>query len=253
MLTIISPSKTLDFDTTIIGNATQPRLLAYSEELIKKLRTLSKEKISQLMKLSPALTTLNYERYHSFSTPFTTDNAKQAVCVFKGNVYDGINVGQYTEDDFDSAQKHLRILSGLYGLLRPRDLIQPYRLEMGTRLENTKGKNLYEFWGEEITNLINKDMKAIGTDTLINLASNEYWKAVKPKNINGRIITISFKEHKNGEYKMVMVHVKKARGLMASYIVKHHPSSPELLKKFNEDGYRFNAALSDDSEWVFTR
>lgn len=253
MLVVISPSKTLDFETNIIEKPTNPRLLQESSKLIKHLKKLSKPDISSLMKLSHSLTELNYQRYQDFTTPFTESNAKQAIKVFKGNVYDGIDIDSYNNNDYSSAQSHLRILSGLYGLLRPLDLIQPYRLEMGTKLQNDQGKNLYEFWGEKITELINNDMEELGTKTLINLASNEYWKAVKPKKLNGKVITISFKEYKNDTYKMVMVYVKKARGLMASYIVKNRLNNPEELKKFDLDGYKFNSTLSNDSEWFFTR
>jgi hypothetical protein len=253
MLAVISPSKTLNFGVTVPPTHTTPRLLSQSEKLIETLQALPKEEISQLMKLSHKLTELNYERYQQFHTPFTPDNAKQAICVFKGNVYDGINVDSYLAKDFESAQQNIRILSGLYGLLRPLDLIQPYRLEMGTRLTNTRGKNLYEFWDKQITTVLNSDLAATNSDILVNLASNEYWKAVRPKDLNARVITISFKEHKDGAYKMLMVYVKKARGLMASYIAKNNLKKAEDIKSFDCEGYHFNPSLSSKDEWVFTR
>ncbi len=199
------------------------------------------------------LAELNFERYRGWHRPFTPDNAKQAILTMKGDVYTGLDAESFNAKDFSFAQKHLRILSGLYRILRPLDLMQPYRLEMGTRLENEAGRDLYAFWGEVITEALNKALKAQGDDLLINLASNEYFKAIKPKRLNGRIITPAFKEFKNGSYRMIGVFAKKARGLMSRYIIQSRLNEPKAIKAFDADGYAFNPGLSTQTDWVFTR
>ena len=249
MLVLLSPSKSMDFEEPTKGEYTTPELLDGSLELIEVLRGLSKEDISSLMKLSHKLTELNFERYRDFSIPFTSSNAKQAGYAFKGDVYDGLKFGELGGDSVKFAQENIRILSGLYGFLKPLDLIQPYRLEMGTKLKNKKGKNLYEFWGNEITDKIN----TIESDVIVNLASNEYYKSVKSKLLKAKVISPAFKDYKNGQYKMIMVYAKKARGLMARYIIDNKITTADRLVGFDCDGYCYNKELSSDEEIVFTR
>ena len=254
MLIVISPAKTLDYETKPKTKVfTTPDYLDDSQRLINRLRTFSSLDISDLMKVSAKIADLNFDRYESWKKPFTMNNAKQAILAFKGDVYTGLAADTFKADDFKFAQQHLRVLSGLYGLLRPLDLMQPYRLEMGTKLKTDVGKNLYEFWGSDITAGLNKQLKKIKSKYLINLASNEYFKSVKPKELNAEIITPAFKEFKNGEYKMIGIYAKKARGLLSRYIIQNKLSNPEDIKLFNEDGYRFNKKLSKENNWVFTR
>ena len=254
MLIVISPAKTLDYETPpVIKRHTKPAMLKQSQALIDNLRNYSALDLAELMKLSMKLAELNFDRYHDWQTPFTTKNAKQASLAMKGDVYTGLDAESMSEEDFAFAQEHLRILSGLYGVLRPLDLMQPYRLEMGTKLPNAEGADLYSFWGERITQAINKALKAQGDDVLINLASNEYYKSIKPKLVNGRIITPQFKEKKNGSYRMIGVYAKKARGLMSRYIIDNRLTDPEDLKGFKTDGYRFSKQQSKDDQWVFVR
>lgn len=254
MLIVISPAKTLDYDTPPKTKVfTTPDYLGQSQQLINRLRNFSSLDISDLMKVSAKIADLNFDRYESWKKPFTVKNSKQSILAFKGDVYTGLNAETFKAADFKFAQNHLRVLSGLYGLLRPLDLMQPYRLEMGTKLKTDKGKNLYEFWGSDITEGINKQLKKIKSDTLINLASNEYFKSVKTKELNAEIITPAFKEFKNGEYKMIGIYAKKARGLLSRYIIENKLSDPEDIKSFKEDGYRFSKQLSKGNNWVFTR
>ena len=254
MLIVISPAKTLDYETKPKTKVfTTPDFLDQSQRLINRLRTFSSLDISDLMKVSAKIADLNFNRYESWKKPFTMNNAKQAILAFKGDVYTGLDASTFKADEFKFAQQHLRVLSGLYGLLRPLDLMQPYRLEMGTKLKTDVGKNLYEFWGSDITEGLNKQLKKIKSEYLINLASNEYFKSVKPKELNAQIITPAFKEFKNGEYKMIGIYAKKARGLLSRYIIQNKLSNPEDIKLFNEDGYRFNKKLSNSTNLVFTR
>ncbi len=254
MLIVISPAKTLDYETPPITRShTKPRFLKDSQRLVTHLRNYSSLDLAELMKLSMKLAELNFERYHDWKTPFSMKNAKQAVLAMKGDVYTGLDAETLSEESLDFAQTHLRILSGLYGVLKPLDLMQPYRLEMGTKLPNEAGKDLYAFWGETITRAINKDLKAQGDDVLINLASNEYYKSIKPKLIEGRIITPQFKERKNGGYPMIGVFAKRARGLMSRYIIDKQLQEPEALKRFKVEGYAYNKPLSKGDQWVFTR
>ncbi|MTI30844.1 peroxide stress protein YaaA, partial [Xanthovirga aplysinae] len=230
-----------------------PELLEESKILVKELKGKSEAEIAQLMNLSEKLATLNFERFQEFHFPFSIENAKQALLAFKGDVYTGFDLDNYSEEDFHFAQDHIRILSGLYGLLKPMDLIQPYRLEMKTPLTNPRGKDLYKFWGNRITNLLNQQLEEQKEKILVNLASNEYFKAIDTKSINGRIITPIFKENKNGHYKVIGLFAKKARGAMADYIIKNQMEEVEYLKAFTEGGYIFNEELSKTNEWVFTR
>lgn len=253
MITVISPSKTLDFSPNPFHTHTQPRQLKQSQELISTAKQLSPEDLADLMSISVKLSQLNWQRYQDFQHPFTLDNAKQALLTFKGDVYRGIDSDNYTEDDFTFAQKHLRILSGLYGALKPLDLIQPYRLEMGVRLQNKHGNNLYEFWDTRITEMLNQDFKDDSIPLLINLASIEYFKAIKPKALKAKILTLNFKENKAGIYKTIGIHAKRARGLMTHYMIKSRLTDPEQIKAFNNENYAFNESLSSEKEWVFSR
>jgi len=254
MLMVISPAKTLDYDTPpTTKRFTQPEHLDHAQQLIDQLRDLSPQQISELMHLSDKLATLNVARYGSWTPDFTPDNAKQALLAFKGDVYTGLNASDFSEQDFDYAQKHLRMLSGLYGILRPLDLMQPYRLEMGTKLANVRGKDLYAFWGERISTWLNDALTAQGDDVLLNLASNEYFGAVKRNALNARVIDVDFKDMKNGQYKIISFYAKKARGLMTRYVIKERIERPEQLKNFNYDGYRYSPDDSSTDHLVFLR
>ncbi len=254
MLALISPAKKLDFETKVKqGGTTQPQFLAQTEELVDILKGYSTGQIQKLMKLSDKLGALNYDRYQRFETPFTNDNAKPAVLAFKGDTYVGLDADSLKADDLKYAQKHLGILSGLYGLLRPLDLMQAYRLEMGTKLKNDRGEDLYDFWGEVITKACNKAVKNHKDQSIICLASNEYIKSVQPKNLTGNFITCDFKEVKNGAPKTIGLFAKRARGAMARYMIQNRIKTPAGLKKFKEDGYGFEKSLSDDNKFVFLR
>jgi len=254
MLIVISPAKKLDYDTPVkTKTATTPDYMADSQELITRLRQFSALDLAELMHLSMKLAELNFDRYEAWQPECTKDNAKQALLAFQGDVYQGMDAASFSAAELKFAQQHLRMLSGLYGLLRPLDLMQAYRLEMGTKLSTGRGKNLYEFWGDIITDGLNKQLKKIKSDTLVNLASNEYFKSVKPKQLNADIITPAFKEYKNGDYKMIGIYAKRARGLMSRYIIQNQLSDPEALKEFCSEGYRFSSKLSKGNTWVFTR
>jgi uncharacterized protein len=254
MLIIISPAKTQDFSIPkeeILH--TYPLFVKESTLLIEELKRLNQEQISQLMEVSGNIAELNFQRFKSFHTPFTKKNAKQALLAFKGDVYTDIDTDSYSNKDFDFAQQHLRILSGLYGLLQPLDLIQPYRLEMKTKLKNPKGKDLYEFWGNKISIQLNKSLSKHKENILVNLASNEYFKAINLQSLNAKVITPTFKEYKNGVYKIVAIHAKRARGMMTNFIIKNKITHAETLKTFREANYEFAANLSNEQEWVFIR
>ncbi|MDR7343307.1 cytoplasmic iron level regulating protein YaaA (DUF328/UPF0246 family) [Pantoea alhagi] len=254
MLMVISPAKTLDYTTPLATTRyTQPALLEKSQQLINVARDLSPAQIASLMSISDKLALLNAQRFNDWQPDFTPDNARQAILAFKGDVYTGLQAETFSEADFDFAQQHLRMLSGLYGLLRPLDLMQPYRLEMGTRLANPAGKDLYSFWGETLTEALNQALAAQGDDLLINLASDEYFKAVQPKKLNGRLIKPVFLDEKNGKFKIISFYAKKARGLMCRYIIENRLQEAEQLKQFNLDGYFFDEASSRGSELVFKR
>ena len=254
MITVISPAKKLDFDSPLpTMDVTTPDFLGQSRKLNKILREYPELDLMELMHISKNIAELNVQRNKQWKTPFTTKNARPALLAFKGDVYQGLDAATMKPADLKFSQKHLRILSGLYGLLRPLDLMQAYRLEMGTKLANASGNNLYEFWGETLTNKLNEELSSQRSKFLINLASNEYFKAVKPRLLDGEVITPAFKERKNGTYKMIGIFAKKARGLMSRYMIKNRIDQPEELKSFDLDGYAFNEKLSNDSNWVFTR
>ncbi len=254
MLIVISPAKTLDYKTPAHSSTfSQPDLLDHAQELIDQLRDLAPADIARLMSVSDNIASLNAARFEAWQQPFTVDNAKQAVLAFKGDVYTGLDAESLNEQQLAFAQEHLRILSGLYGLLRPLDLMQAYRLEMGSRFANHRGKDLYAFWGNIITNKLNEELAKQNSQTLINLASNEYFKSVNKKNLNAEIITPVFKDKKNGQYKIISFYAKKARGLMSRYIIDHRIDNPAKLKAFNYGGYSFDDSLSDSNTWTFTR
>ncbi|BDD04645.1 peroxide stress protein YaaA [Aureibacter tunicatorum] len=254
MLAIISPSKGQNFDKENEGLVySQPELLDHSLELLNELKKLSIEDIGSLMSVSDKIAELNYNRFAQFHTPFDINNAKQAIFAFKGDVYTGFSLDNYSEENFSYAQKHLRILSGFYGLLKPMDLIQAYRLEMKTKLANEKGKDLYQFWDNIITEKLQTALKDQGDQVLVNLASNEYFKAIKKKSLDAKIITPVFKEKKGDIYKVIALFAKKARGLMSDYIIRNEINDLDGLKAFDREGYIFNESLSKNNELVFTR
>jgi cytoplasmic iron level regulating protein YaaA (DUF328/UPF0246 family) len=250
MLILISPAKTLDYSTPPIQEFTQPDFTTDVKALVSVMKKKSAADIAKLMHISDNLANLNEERYKTFQKEFNLDNSKQALLAFKGDVYTKIDVDNYSEEDFAFAQDHLRILSGLYGLLKPLDLIQPYRLEMGIKMETKKGKNLYEYWDKKIAKAIDT---VAAKKTIINLASQEYFKAVDLKTLKSPLITIHFKEHRNDKYQVVGFFAKQARGMMTNYAIKNKITDPEQLKTFNEEGYEFSESLSSKSDWVFIR
>lgn len=252
MIILLSPAKTLDYNETDFTTHTQARLLTDSRKLVRVLKEKKPQELQTLMSISEKLASENYERYHSFSTPFDLKNAKQSILAFKGDVYQGLDVSDFSEDDLDFAQQHIRILSGLYGLLRPLDLMQPYRLEMGTKLMQNGSKNLYEFWDNKITKLLNKDLKESGSDWIVNLASNEYFKSVKKNLLKGRFLNVDFKENRDGKYKIIAFNAKKARGVMSRQIVKNRITEAEHLKDLEVNGYLFNKELSNENHYIFT-
>ncbi|MEE9355738.1 MAG: peroxide stress protein YaaA [Methylococcaceae bacterium] len=253
MLTVVSPAKTQDFDTSsILQKYSKSNYLNHSKLLIGQLKEYSVDEIASLMNLSSKLAELNQMRYQAWQLPFTLDNAKPAILAFKGDVYTGLDAESLDEPGFEFAQKHLRILSGLYGVLKPFDLIQPYRLEMGTKIQNDRGKDLYQFWGSILREAVEAE-PGLTDGVLINLASNEYFKALEAKKISGRVITPVFKDWKNGQYKMISFYAKKARGLMSRYIIDHRIDRPEEIKNFDSDGYRFSEEKSKGEDWVFIR
>jgi cytoplasmic iron level regulating protein YaaA (DUF328/UPF0246 family) len=254
MLTLISPAKTLDFDTPLqTGDFSQPSQLTQSRKLIRRLREFGNDDLARLMSISDKLADLNRQRFKQWKTPFKPENSRQALFAFKGDVYIGLDAYSLDQEAIDFAQQHLRILSGLYGILRPLDLMQAYRLEMGTRLDTESGKNLYQFWDDRITKILNQELKQSGADTLVNLASNEYFKSVKPKLLKADIVTPTFREYRNGEYVFISCLAKKARGLMARYLIDNRIDEPQARKDFDSEGYGFDASLSSHDEWVFTR
>lgn len=254
MLVLLSPAKSLDYDSPLlVKKNTKPRLLDDSAELIDGLKKLSVGQVGKLMSISDKLAQLNHDRFAMWEREFTTANSRQAILAFTGDVYQGMELKDWSADDFSNAQKQIRILSGLYGILRPLDLMQPYRLEMGTKFQNERGKNLYEFWGHEITKLLNADLKNSGSENIVNLASNEYFSSVKSKELKGTLITPVFKDEKNGKYKIISFYAKKARGMMADFIVRNGVTDPAELKKFKTAGYKFSKADSTEGQLVFLR
>lgn len=255
MLCLLSPSKTLDFSAyNTAGIATtSPDLLKESEKLIAELKKLSAEDIGALMHISDKLAALNHERFQSFTTPFTPKNAKPALLAFKGDVYDGLDAASLSPEALAASESHIRILSGLYGLLRPFDLIQPYRLEMGTKLANPRGKDLYAFWGETVTKTLNTQLKTAGADTIINLASLEYASAVQPKAVKARWINVHFKEEKGNKLQIIGLFAKRARGTFARFLLQNNITTPTDLPHFNTNGYRYRDDLSTDTDLIFSR
>lgn len=254
MLSVISPAKTLDFETpSTTDKVTQPGFLDHSKPLIKILRDYSPQQLSDLMGISDKLAGLNAARFAEWHPPFTLDNAKPAAQAFQGDVYTGLEATSFSDSDNHFAQQHLRILSGLYGLLRPLDLIQAYRLEMGTKLPNEAGNDLYTYWKPTLTQALNSAILESGSKVLVNLASNEYFKAIDIKKLDARVITPVFKDEKNGTFKIISFYAKKARGLMGAWIIKQQINDPGQLTNFNVAGYRFDAASSQGDTLVFTR
>ncbi|KXS37276.1 MAG: hypothetical protein AWU55_2520 [Halomonadaceae bacterium T82-2] len=254
MLSVISPAKTLDFDTPpTTAHYTQPDYLEHSQTLIDILREYSPQQLAELMGISDKLAGLNAARYGEWQPPFTPDNAKPAAQAFQGDVYVGLDAPGFSEADNAFAQDHLRILSGLYGLLRPLDLIQPYRLEMGTRLSNPAGKDLYAFWKARLTADLDAAVAASGTPVLVNLASNEYFKAIDTRRLAARVISPVFKDAKNGQYKIISFYAKKARGLMSAWLIRERIDDPEALKAFDVAGYHYSAEQSKENAPVFVR
>ena len=253
MVTLISPSKTLNFDDNNSCNLnTDCRLINHTSELHKILVNFSINDLKDLMNVSDKIAELNYNRFKRWEEPSKSDSSKQAIYAFKGDVYSGLDAESILENKFDFLQENLRIISGFYGLLRPFDKILPYRLEMSTKLSNSRGKNLYEFWGNNITNLLNNDIEDENS-YVVNLASNEYFKSIKKNKLKNEIITPIFKEFKNGTYKTIAIYAKKARGLMSRFIIDNKIQKPENLKAFNLERYSFDGNLSDDYNYVFTR
>jgi cytoplasmic iron level regulating protein YaaA (DUF328/UPF0246 family) len=254
MLIFLSPAKSLDYKTPPhVATHTQPAFLDRSATLIAALRQLSPADIANLMDISDALALLNFQRYAEWSLPFTPANAKQAVLAFDGDVYDGLGAKTLTAADLDFAQRHVRILSGLYGILRPLDLMQPYRLEMGTRFPNAGGKDLYAFWGETLLAAINAELDAMARPVAVNLASEEYFKAAVGRKIRGEVIQPVFEDWKSGRYRIISFFAKRARGLMTRYALLNRLEEPEGLRHFDVDGYAFAPDASDDRTWVFRR
>ncbi len=254
MLILISPAKTLDYETPPQTEiCTQPDFLEEASALMKGLSKLSEEEVGELMSISPKLAKLNKERFGSWSMPFTNENAKQAALAFKGDVYAGMKAWEFDAEDFSYAQKTLRILSGLYGLLRPLDLIQPYRLEMGTAYANPKGKDLYDFWGDSLAEAIDEAVAKSGSDLLVNLASQEYFKAARASKLKAKVVSPVFKDEKNGKYKIISFYAKKARGLMSSYLIRNRVKEAKDIVGFDFAGYRYSAQDSTKDAPVFLR
>lgn len=254
MLFVVSPAKNLDYETPAPTDIyTQPSMLDQAQLLVERCRELSPQQLGSLMKISDKLAGLNAARFSEWKRPFTQENAKQAVFAFNGDVYTGLDAQNLPTEDLQYGQNHMRILSGLYGVLKPLDLMQPYRLEMGSKLDNERGKDLYEFWGDRITEALNADLAELQSKTLVNLASNEYFKAVEKKGLKADIVTPVFKDTKNGQLKVISFYAKKARGMMARFILTQKPASIDELKKFDEAGYQYDDDMSSANELVFCR
>jgi cytoplasmic iron level regulating protein YaaA (DUF328/UPF0246 family) len=253
MLIVLSPAKTLDLEPSQLSAFSMPRMMDDGQQLVDLLKQKTVEDLKSLMKVSDKLARLNVQRYQSFELPFTTNNAKQALLTFQGDVYTGLKADTFSAQDMEFAQDHLRVLSGLYGVLRPLDLMQAYRLEMGTPLPNTNGKNLYDFWDDRITRVLNEDLKAADTNILLNLASKEYFRAVKPDQLQGKVLTIHFKEYRNEQLKVISFNAKKARGAMARQVIQQRITKPEGLKKLEVEGYWFRPDLSTSDEFTFVK
>jgi uncharacterized protein len=254
MLIVISPAKTLDLESKYKGvSNSKPEFLADSRKLVKIMREHTSDDLKKLMNTSEAISTLNVERFKKWKTPFNEANARPAIFTFKGDVYTGLEVENFSAADLKYSQDHLRILSGLYGLLKPLDLMQAYRLEMGTSLENERGKNLYAFWGDKISDAVNRDLKAQDDEILINLASNEYFSVLNKKLLQGEIVTPVFKDYSNGKYKVISFYAKKARGKMAAWIIRNRIKDADSLQDFNQDAYKYSKDESTAQKPVFLR
>lgn len=254
MLIVLSPAKSLDLDTPVkTRNFSQPEFLADAKRLVKTLKGLNPEELSDLMHMSSKLGALNYERYANWRPPFTRDNARPAIFTFMGDVYQGLEANTFSSADLNFAQQHLRILSGLYGVLKPLDLMQPYRLEMGTRIATDRGNDLYAFWSDKLTKSLNRDLADNRNKMIVNLASNEYFNAIQDQKLDGKVITPAFKDFSNGKYRFLSFYAKQARGMMAAYIIKNRISSAAKLKDFDTAGYRYSEQDSSDTRPVFLR
>ena len=254
MMIVISPAKSLYSHSPIqLDKYTEAEFLPEAEKIISVMKKKKPAQLSKLMDISPKLAELNFQRFQEWSLPFSPNNSWQAILMFNGDVYQGLKAETFSAEEFDTAQNHLRILSGVYGLLKPLDLIQAYRLEMGTSVAIARKKNLYEFWKTKITARLNEEMAQSNQKILINLASNEYFSAINTRKLKARIITPAFKEHKNGQYQMVSFFAKRARGLMSRFIIQNQISDPEEIKAFTDEGYYFNNQLSKGDNWLFIR
>ena len=254
MLMVLSPAKTLDYESPLTTEEhSLPDFIPRSAELISTLRELSPDKLGSLMQISDQLAHVNADRFASWSKKFNFKNSRQALLAFNGDVYEGLDARTLNQKQLTWTQDHLRILSGLYGVLRPLDLMQPYRLEMGTRLPNAHGKDLYAFWGDEVTTALNEALASVKSSALINLASEEYFKSVRPKNLVVPVITPVFEDWKGGKYKIISFYAKRARGLMARYAIEKKITKPEQLRLFDTEGYAFVPASSSETSWVFRR
>jgi len=254
MIILMNSSKTLDFQQKArVSTHTIPELKKDADNLVKELRKLSPADFSNLLKTSEKLTELNIERYANWQTQVNESNAKQALSAFTGDIYSGMNVDNYKIKDINFAQKHMRILSGLYGILRPLDLIQPYRLEMAAKLVTNRGKNMYDYWGTKINEILKALLKQEKSGTLVNLCSMEYFKAIKSDLLDANVITPAFKEFREGSYRFITLYAKKARGMMCNFIIQNHLNEVNDLKSFDVEGYQYNQKISSDNEWVFTR
>ena len=254
MITLLSPSKKLNFnEQNIVHSHTECDFIESAEILANEAKNLTEDDLKELMHISDNLAQLNRERFDRWSLPFSPSNAKQAILAFDGGVYSGLKAEEFKEKDFDFAQDHLRILSGLYGILKPLDLIQPYRLEMGVSFKNRRGKNLYEFWKEDLTKNLNHTLKKHSNPTIVNCASIEYFSAIDLAQFDGKILSVVFKEYRNDELKFISFNAKKARGLMTQYIMKNEIDTNNDIKDFNYENYSFDSKLSDESTFVFTR
>lgn len=260
MLIVLSPAKTLDFDTPLPQDLAslsaadrRPGLIADSKELVKILKTETPDSLKQMMGISDALANLNHGRFQDWESPHPKKGSKEALFAFKGDVYQGLEAEALTKKQLETAQSQLRILSGLYGVLRPMDRILPYRLEMGTALANRRGKDLYQFWGDRITNVLGEQMEQNQSRFMLNLASNEYFRSVKPAQLPAPVVAPAFKELKNGKYKIISFFAKKARGTMASWVIRNRVRTQNKLIQFAEDGYRYDAESSTPAVPVFLR
>jgi len=254
MIIILSPSKTMNFEDQVTATKySSPVFQREAQTLVQTLQQFKPEDIKKLMDVNDKIAELNYQRFQEFDLSFTPSSGRQALLAYRGDVYAGLDIANYSEQDLKFAQEQVRIISGLYGLVRALDVIQPYRLEMSNKLENPQGKDLYTFWGHKITDQIRKELQEHQNQILVNLASNEYYKAIDQDQFKQQLVTPVFKEYKDGKYKTIAIYAKKARGMMTDYIIQNKIEDPEGIKGFDYEGYQFNADLSSDREWTFTR